>query len=172
MSLPGVFQTELASIPNRVPYLHVDAQRAREWSTIAGERSELRVGLVWRGDPRGMPGIGSDRFLPRAISRRLAGVPGVQFYSLQVGAVANETAGLAERLPLVDLAPRLHDFTDTAAALSRLDLLITSDTATAHLAGALGRRVWVGGTGIGRLALAARARGLPLVSNDAVVPST
>jgi hypothetical protein len=50
---------------------------------------------------------------------------------------------LAERLPLVDLAPRLHDFRETAAALSQLDLLITSDTAVAHLAGALARPVWV-----------------------------
>jgi len=101
----------------------------------------LRVGLVWRGSPS----HAWDRL--RSFSAQefaaLAGVPGVRFFSLQVGPAAAEADRLAASLPLVDLAPRLQDFTETAAALTHLDLLITCDTAVAHLAGAMAWPVWV-----------------------------
>ena len=132
MSLPGIFQTDLASVPADVPYLRADAQLVRAWSSVV-MGDELRVGLVWRGSPH----HAWDRL--RSFSAlefaALAGIPGVQFYGLQVGPSAVEATRLAASLPLLVSAPRLHDFMETAAALTQFDLLITCDTAVAHLAG-------------------------------------
>jgi len=101
----------------------------------------LRVGLVWQGNPA------QDRDRVRSVRLStllpLADVPGVTFFSLQVGAGREQLAELADRWPLVDLAEHLHDFADTAAVLAKLDFLVTVDTAAAHLAGALGRPAWV-----------------------------
>jgi tetratricopeptide (TPR) repeat protein len=134
MSLPWLFRTELSSIPAAVPYLDVPGTVPHrpallECLTMAPEGA--KIGLVWAG----RPGYGRDfeRSLSAASLAPLAALPGVTWFSFQLG---------RQELPpmpnLVTLAPFLKNFSDTAYALSGMDLLITVDTAVAHLAGALG----------------------------------
>jgi len=128
LSLPFVFQTTLDTIPNAVPYV-----RAGQWKqTITGER---KVGLCWAG---GAPKLG--RSIPLAMFERLAGIRDVRFYSLQKGPALEELR--QSRLEIADVSGELHDFAETAALINALDLVITVDTAVAHLAGALGKPVW------------------------------
>ena len=99
----------------------------------------LKIGIFWKGtmtDPA--------RIIPLSCFESLAGLPGVQFVSLQKGAGVEQLQDVAGRLPVTELGSRLDDFMDTAAVLMNLDLVITCDTAVAHLAGALGVPVWVG----------------------------
>ena len=111
------------------------------WDGDLQDSKELRVGLVWAGNPQHQ----NDR--NRSIE--LSGLapfwclPGVHWVSLQVGARAAELEGGAPPGALLNLAPELTDLAETAAAMERLDLIVTVDTAVAHLAGALGRPVWV-----------------------------
>jgi Flp pilus assembly protein TadD len=133
MSLPHIFDTRLDTIPDEVPYLPVP-QPAR---LPTGGR--CTVGLVWAGNPNHKRD--HDRSRPLAEFAPLASVPGVAFYSLQLGPAASQTPP-----PGMFVTPLLSadgDFLDTAAAIAALDLVITVDTAPAHLAGALGRPVWV-----------------------------
>jgi len=143
LSLPLHAGTRLDSIPAGAPYLHADPQRVRRLAPLldaTGDDGALRVGLVWRGNPnhsndeaRSLPAL--DSLAP------LWTVPGVRFFSLLKSRQPLPPAPQA--LPLVDLAPYLGDFADTAALLAGLDLLISVDTSVAHLAGALGRPCWV-----------------------------
>ena len=135
LSLPLAFKTELGTIPAAVPYIRVPAAAALPHPGGDG----LRVGLVWAGRPE----HNRDRLrsLPLAALAPLADVPGVVFYSLQKGPAAEQLAGAP--LPLVDLSPRITDFADTAAAVAALDLVISVDTSVGHLAGALGKKVWL-----------------------------
>jgi len=96
----------------------------------------LKVGVVWQGNPKHEND--RQRSLPLALLDSLLGLSGVTFYSLQVPA-----APLDGNHVLVDLAGLIHDFADTAALVSQLDLVISVDTSVAHLAGALGRPVWL-----------------------------
>lgn len=99
------------------------------------------MGLVWAGSP----GHGNDRnrSLPLAAFAPLAAIPGVTLVSIQKGPPAAQAEAPPAGMTLVNLSPEIADFADTAAILSRLDLLLTVDTSVAHLAGALGRPVWV-----------------------------
>jgi tetratricopeptide (TPR) repeat protein len=133
LSLPRAFGTRLETIPAIVPYLAAEPGDVGRWRTrLAGDGR--KVGLVWAGSPGHIND--SNRSLDPARLAPLLAVPGVRFYSLQLGRSGRLPSGVA------DLAPELHDFADTAAALDALDLLITVDTSAAHLAGALGRPVW------------------------------
>jgi tetratricopeptide (TPR) repeat protein len=135
MSLPRLFGTELESIPSAVPYLAPPARLLGEWRTRIGSDGQRRVGLVWAGTPN--PSWRSPRSVPASALAPLASISGVRFFSLQKDE--------AERPPfdITDLSRELDDFASTVAALSCLDLVISVDTAAAHLAGALGRPVWL-----------------------------
>lgn len=139
LSLPLHAQTDLANIPARVPYLFADPARvAVHAPLLAGDG--LRVGIVWRGNPQ-HPNDG-DRSLPGLdVLAPLWSIAGVRFFSLQKS--DDPLPAAPSGLPLVDLAPAIGDFSDTAALLSQLDLLITVDSAVAHLAGALGVPCWI-----------------------------
>jgi len=133
-------KTRLDSIPAKIPYLHASPEHIAKWSAVLPEQSALRVGLVWRGNPlfendadRSMPGV--DVFAP------LAAVRGVTFISLQKGAGENDA--VPEGLSLIKPGFPLVDFADTAALVNHLDLVISVDTAVAHLSGALGKHCWV-----------------------------
>lgn len=138
-SLPGTFGTTLETIPCAVPYLRPDPQLVAECVHQFANVSELKIGLVWAGNP--------DSAYDQARSSRLADfaplfeIPGCRFYSLQVDAATQEIVALG--LPLTALGERFRHFGDTAAAISQLDLVITVETASAHLAGALGKPTWV-----------------------------
>ncbi|MBB6252189.1 tetratricopeptide repeat protein [Nitrospirillum iridis] len=146
MGLPYRLGTTLDTIPADCPYLTPppgNGWRTRLAQTIpAGSRA---VGLVWAGDPRPDDPVSAliDRRRSLALTALapLATVGGVRFISLQKGAPAGQAS--AAPFPLLDWTAELRDFADTAALVACLDLVITVDTAVAHLAGALGRPVWV-----------------------------
>ena len=140
LELPGLFQTELGSIPARVPYLRPDPALEATARVRIPRDGSLRVGLVWGGSP-GHQNDGN-RSLALELLAPLAGIPGVRFYALQTG----EPAQQAHRVPalgLVDLSPEIGDFSDTAALAAQLDLILTVDTSMAHLCGGLGLPVWL-----------------------------
>jgi hypothetical protein len=142
LSLPRILRTTLASIPCQVPYLAVDGGLVEAWRTRIGECAGRRkIGLVWGGNPsnkndrnRSVP---LRQFAPLAIAPRLA------LFSLQRGPQAAELRSAPPGLEIADLEESAGQVTDTAAAILCLDLVITVDTMAAHLAGALGRPVWL-----------------------------
>jgi hypothetical protein len=151
MSLPRAFRTMLETVPAQIPYLHADPAKVRAWAGRLGERRRPRVGLVWSGGFRpGRPqlwAVNRRRNIPLESLAPLAAAD-VDFYSLQKGEPAEgEWAGLKaagwDGPAMADVAADLHDFADTAALIENLDLVIAVDTSTAHLAGALGKPVWL-----------------------------
>lgn len=141
LSIPYHCQTRLASIPAQIPYLRAPAERIEKWSKLLPE-GNLRVGLVWKGNPQFEND--ADRSLPALeLLAPLGTVAGVNFVSLQKGAGEDEARQPPEGLSLTPLGDRMQDFADTAAVISQLDLVISVDTAVAHLAGALGKPCWV-----------------------------
>jgi tetratricopeptide (TPR) repeat protein len=143
LSLPLVFQTAQTSIPASIPYLHADAQLARAFAQHfpSPANAGLRVGLVWSGSPRHTRD--PQRSIPLSQLCALTEILGTTFYSLQKGPAAKDLLNMPIDMNLVDLSGYLNDFADTAAAIANLDLVITVDTAVAHLAGALGKSVWI-----------------------------
>jgi Flp pilus assembly protein TadD len=140
LSLPRILGTRIDSIPASVPYLGTRAAIAARWQRRLAEARGLRVGLAWAGNPRHINdlrrSVGLERLKP------LLGVPGVSFVSLQVGPRAGDVASLPSAT-LLDVSAELSDFAETAGAIVNLDLVIAVDTAVVHLAGALGRPVWI-----------------------------
>lgn len=145
MSLPHYALTELDTIPATLPYLSAPPAKVDHWRQEIERlcpRPTLRVGLVWQGNPNFVNN--SQRSLPGLQTLApLWDVPGVQFFSLQKGRGEQEVNHLQAVQPLINLAPDLGNFADTAAAILQLDLVICVDTAVAHLAGALGKPCWV-----------------------------
>lgn len=157
---PYEFQTPLVSLPLALdagpdgdlgPYLSADPEQAVAWASRLSGAEGLRVGLCWAGgtrlDQRAANAIDQRRSLPLEAFRPLADIPGVQIYSLQIGPPANQLTEARARgwpgPPILDLTAELKDFADTADLVANLDLVITCDTSTAHLAGALGTPVWI-----------------------------
>ena len=147
MSLPGLLGTTLETVPAELPYIHPDPARVERWGRELAVYPEFKVGINWQGNP----GYAGDfhRSMPLRHFAALARVPGVRLFSLQKFAGSEQLKELGEAFPVVDLGSRLDEgdgsgpFLDTAAVLKNLDLFVTSDTAVAHLAGALGVPVWV-----------------------------
>jgi|ERR1039458_6289380 tetratricopeptide (TPR) repeat protein len=139
MSLPLAFKTSLQSLPAQVPYLKVPEQAVEDAVNVQWTDCGLRVGLVWSGNPKYAED--RNRSIPLPSFNSLLQIEGIQFFSLQIGPAASQLAEIVA--PLADLGPGIGDMADTAARIARLDLVITVDTAVAHLAGALGVQVWV-----------------------------
>lgn len=135
IDLPGLLGTTLENIPASVPYL-----RTPEVVRPAGQGG-LSVGFIWAGSAEHRND--RRRSLDVRLLRPLFDIPGVRAHSLQVGPRAMELGRLGDRHGVIDLAAGIEAFTDTAEQLLRLDLLISVDTSAAHLAGALGRPVWI-----------------------------
>jgi tetratricopeptide (TPR) repeat protein len=142
LSLPLALGTTPATIPANVPYLRAEPERAAAWRARLAAKPGLRVGLCWQGNPQGVADLG--RSPPLAALAPLAAVPGVRLIALQKG-VGREQLAAAPRVedPGEGFDAGPHAFLDTAAAMMALDLVISADTAPAHLAGALGRPVWI-----------------------------
>ena len=151
LSLPLAFNTTVSTIPANVPYLTADVAKSRYWREKLGETSKLRVGLVWAGgfrpDQPELWSLNKRRNIPLA---QLAPLKhsGIEFFSLQKGQPAESDLAALMRQNwdgprLIDFTNELHDFSDTAALIDNLDLIISVDTSIAHLAGALAKPVWI-----------------------------
>lgn len=141
-SLPGRFGTHTTDIPGSVPFLAAPEGAAAKFApslALAGTR--LKVGIVWSGSVTFKDNKHRATTLARFL--RHFGLPEVCLFSLQKGPPEAELRALGPDAPLVDLAPLIEDFADTAAAIGALDLVLMTDSSVAHLAGALGRPVWV-----------------------------
>lgn len=140
LSLPHAFGTTLETIPAGVPYLRADPARVPQWQQRLAPVAHPRVGIAWSGNPQ--HGNDRNRSLPLRSFAAIA-QEGVGFVSLQVQVREGDRAAMAQWPGLLDAEPWLQDFGDTAALVSALDLVVTVDTSVAHLAGALGKPVWV-----------------------------
>ena len=142
LSLPRLFSPTVEAVPNRVPYLRTPSGRGEKFRE-AFERagSKLKVGIVWSGSVTFKGN--RERAMRLAPLLNALDVPGVQLYSLQKGPPEVELRTMDTEGRLIDLAPLLGDFADTAAAVEGLDLVVMTDSAVAHLTGALGRPIWV-----------------------------
>ncbi len=136
LSLPRLLETTPETIPAAVPYLFADTDKLDAWRHRLSAVPQLKVGLVWQGSPKHL----NDRVrsCPPQHLTPLAELPGIAWYLLQPDLQGRELP-----FAMADLTAALHDFSDTAALLTQLDLVITVDTAVAHLAGALGRPTWL-----------------------------
>jgi tetratricopeptide (TPR) repeat protein len=140
--LPMVFNTALQTIPQIVPYLQSVPEVSAAWRKTfeamdSGKR--YRGGVVWAGNPRHIND--RSRSIPFALFRKLFDSSEINWVSLQVGERASDAAEAP--CNVVDLSPKLVDFSQTAGAIANLDLVITVDSAVAHLAGAMGKKTWV-----------------------------
>ncbi len=145
MSLPLRHGTTQASIPTKLPYVAVDREKAAFWAEKLpkrGKKTKLVVGLVWAGSAshrndahRSLPSL--DLLAP------LAGIEGIAWVSLQKGTREDEAKSPPAGMSLMPLGGLIQDFADTAAIVDQLDLVITVDTAVAHVAGALGKSCWI-----------------------------
>jgi tetratricopeptide (TPR) repeat protein len=144
LALPFWFQTTLETVPLNLPYLSADETKIawwHEWLNSHIPAENKRVGLVWAGNP--VHANDANRSIDFAELAAFANVKNVTFVSLQLGEKAQQdTKIVRESITILDAAPFIQDFTDTAALLSALDVLITVDSAPAHLAGALNLPVW------------------------------
>jgi Flp pilus assembly protein TadD len=147
MSLPLAFDTALTSVPAPVPYLQAEPELLRTWRARVGQRTAFRVGIAWQGNPLSETGHLRGRSAPLREFAPLMAVPGVEFICLQKGPglEQRDAVGFAERLavPSPELDSGEHGFIDSAALVALVDLVITTDSALAHLAGAMGRPVWL-----------------------------
>lgn len=141
MSLPMLFGTEMKSIPQHVPYLTPEISKPAIPPLQKNlQNNNKRVGLVWAGNPKHT----GDRHRSLSLEDMapLLDAENVSFFSLQIGSSREKKYSQYEE-KITDLSPWLHDFSDTASAIDSLDLIITVDTAVAHLAGAMGKPVWI-----------------------------
>lgn len=142
LDLPLRYGTTLETIPDRVPYLRTTAAKRQAWrERMRPWAGRFKVGLAWSGSQ--VQVNNRNRAMPLSALRGLLEHPGIQCFSLQKGDAGVSTDMTPAPGQLADLTGEWQDFTDSAAMLEQLDLVITVDTAIAHLAGALGRPVWV-----------------------------
>jgi tetratricopeptide (TPR) repeat protein len=144
LNLPAIFQTNLGNIPGPVPYLQADGDLEAKWRRELADIHGFKVGIAWQGNPE----FRGDRLrsVPLSQFAPLAAVEGVQLISLQYGAGADQVQALAGQFQVLDLTDKMGEpaaaLANSAAIMVNIDLVISCDTAIAHLAGALGVPVW------------------------------
>jgi len=147
MSLPHIFKTTLDTIPQNIPYLFVSDEARRKWSPRFMGVTDYKIGLVWAGNPRRglIDAHITDRQRSLSLEHMLPllDVSGCRFYSLQKGETEKDIDRLGLRDRLTDYMQDVEDMMDTAAIIENLDLVLSVDTSVVHLAGGLGKPVWV-----------------------------
>jgi Tfp pilus assembly protein PilF len=143
MSLPLAFSTTLANIPANIPYFFATSDSAALWNLrLAGSDDRCRVGLAWAGSARpefpDLAALDRRRSIPPDNLAPIWECPDTTFFSLQKNGPLPSSGA-----PIIDHMAEIDDFADTAALIANLDLVISVDTAVAHLAGALGKPVWL-----------------------------
>ena len=145
MTLPGILGTRVDSIPAETPYIFPDPALVEQWRPRVRQYDGLKVGINWQGNPKFQRDF--HRSMPLAHFADLAQVPGVSLFSLQWGPGREQLTDGSADFPLIDFGDDLDRstgaFMDRAAIMASLDLVVTSDTALAHLAGAMGMPTWV-----------------------------
>lgn len=145
MGLPLLFGTNLETVPAQVPYVEPDPERVARWSERLGPYPGLTVGLAWQGNPEHPDD--ATRSIPLARLAPLLEVPGVRLVSLQKGHGSEQLRDVAGAGRILDFSAEMDEggaaFMDTAALIAQCDLVISSDTAVAHLAGAMAVPVWI-----------------------------
>ncbi|NWF97982.1 MAG: tetratricopeptide repeat protein [Nitrospirae bacterium] len=140
MSLPLILKTTIDSIPAQIPYISVDSSLINFWTEKIKDNSNLKIGIAWSGNPK------YKRDKQRSCSLKnfleILKIKPISFYSLQKGSGSEQVKELPEEINLIDFTEEIKDFSDTAAIIQNLDLIISVDTAVAHLAGAMGKPVW------------------------------
>jgi tetratricopeptide (TPR) repeat protein len=141
LSLPALLGTTLATIPAEVPYLRTDDDVVERWRHELGPVDGFKIGIAWQGRTEHK----GDRLrsVPLQAFAPLAALDGIRLISLQKGPGTDQISRLPEDWTIIDAGSRVEDWADTAGLLKNLDLVVTVDTAVAHLAGALGMPVWV-----------------------------
>jgi Flp pilus assembly protein TadD len=140
LSLPRIFGTRPETVPATVPYLRPRPALVTRWQRRIGNLPGLKVGLVWAGNEKHANDF--RRSIPFGALAPILATAGASFVSLQVGTRSADVAALSTDA-IVDVSAELTDFAETAGAIANLDLVIAVDTAVAHLAGAMGRPVWL-----------------------------
>ena len=142
LSLPAIFETDINTIPTNIPYIY-PPDNVGEWVSIVRDHpAKLKIGIVWAGSPKHpenhLRSMTLETLTPLF---SLSHTSDIAFFSLQIGAQALTESD--SHLPIIDLAPHINDFADTATAIDQMDLVISVDTSTAHMAGAMGKPVWI-----------------------------
>jgi tetratricopeptide (TPR) repeat protein len=140
-SLPRIFATTDETVPADVPYLFPDSEQVERWRKALAHFGGVRVGINWEGNRANVQG--RNRAIPLAAFHPLGRVEGVHLFSLQQGEPAEQLQEVPDDLRIVNLGQFFGNLWVTAAVMGQLDLVVTNDTSLAHLAGALGRPVWV-----------------------------
>jgi hypothetical protein len=144
LELPRLLNTAQESVPADIPYLLAESDRVEQWKERIGGRG-LRIGIAWQGNPSTV--LDKGRSLPLTAFSKIADVQGSRLISMQkdhgLEQLQDLPAGMAVEVLGDDFDAGGDAFIDTAAVMMSLDLVITSDTSIAHLAGALGRPVWI-----------------------------
>jgi tetratricopeptide (TPR) repeat protein len=140
LSLPLAFGTRLDTIPSATPYLSASSERVRSWNISLGSKYRPRIGLVWSGNPEHKHD--HNRSIKLRTLLQLLDIDAT-FVSLQKDIHADDATVPKDRSDLLHFGDKLKDFSDTAALVSNLDLVISVDTSVAHLAGALAKPVWI-----------------------------
>jgi len=142
--LPRLHGTILDTIPSKVPYLHADPARTAAWRARLQDLLQSgtrRIGIVWAG--RSTHNNDLNRSMSLSAFAPIAALDGISLVSLQTGPAQSAIADYFDRAPLLNLGAEIADFADTMAIIETLDLIVTVDTAVAHLAGAMGKPVWI-----------------------------
>jgi tetratricopeptide (TPR) repeat protein len=147
MSLPLAFGTTLETVPAKVPYLHAEPAATSRWRDRLAALPGVKVGLVWAGNPRSFNWVAAEADRRRSIRLNhyapLAAIEGITLVSLQKDAAGAQARTPPAGMTIHDWTSELADFADTAALVAALDLVIAVDTSVVHLAGALGKPVWI-----------------------------